>query len=291
MSTGTTPNLGLVYPNGDDPAAMGDDRIKAICLAIDTLNPPPRTRTISAGTGLTGGGDLTANRTINVGSGTGITVAADSIALDTAYTDGRYVNTTGDDMTGTLGIKSASVAAMHLKDDTGVVKGVVRADVTTSKLGIYGGSDTQSTAGVLWIERDKINSPDMYRGTRVGTANLGAFSDGQIARCTTSVMHMSDVAPLGDVATPSEVPSDRRAPTTAAVQPDPYAVLRVVPVTYIPDDDGPDTAQRVGLVAENVAVHMPWAVNADSIDTPAVIATLLHVVRDQQTRIVALEAR
>lgn len=49
-----------------------------------------KTTTITAGTGLTGGGDLSAARTLDVGAGTGITVAADTVALDTAYTDGRY---------------------------------------------------------------------------------------------------------------------------------------------------------------------------------------------------------
>jgi hypothetical protein len=51
----------------------------------------PATRTLTAGNGLTGGGDLSANRTLDVGAGTGITVAADAVALDTAYTDARYV--------------------------------------------------------------------------------------------------------------------------------------------------------------------------------------------------------
>lgn len=44
----------------------------------------PTSRTITAGAGLTGGGDLTANRTLNVGAGTGITVNADDVAVDPA---------------------------------------------------------------------------------------------------------------------------------------------------------------------------------------------------------------
>ncbi len=48
-----------------------------------------------------GGGTVT-----SVGSGTGLTggpiTGVGSLALDTAYTDGRYVNATGDTMTGTL---------------------------------------------------------------------------------------------------------------------------------------------------------------------------------------------
>jgi hypothetical protein len=48
------------------------------------------TRTITAGAGLTGGGDLSANRTLDVGAGDGITVGADSVAVDSTV-----VRTTG----------------------------------------------------------------------------------------------------------------------------------------------------------------------------------------------------
>jgi hypothetical protein len=41
---------------------------------------------LTAGAGLTGGGDLTANRTFDVGAGTGITVNANDVALDTTST-------------------------------------------------------------------------------------------------------------------------------------------------------------------------------------------------------------
>ena len=47
---------------------------------------PSDSTTITAGAGLTGGGDLSANRTIDVGAGTGITVNADDVALDTSST-------------------------------------------------------------------------------------------------------------------------------------------------------------------------------------------------------------
>ncbi|AZI37077.1 hypothetical protein NT2_01_04640 [Caenibius tardaugens NBRC 16725] len=38
---------------------------------------------LTAGDGLTGGGDLSSNRTFNVGAGTGLTVTADAVAIDT----------------------------------------------------------------------------------------------------------------------------------------------------------------------------------------------------------------
>lgn len=44
----------------------------------------PTTRVLTAGAGLTGGGDLTADRTFNVGAGSGITVTADQVAVDSS---------------------------------------------------------------------------------------------------------------------------------------------------------------------------------------------------------------
>jgi hypothetical protein len=46
----------------------------------------PTTRTLTAGAGLTGGGDLSTNRTFTVGAGNGITVNADDVALTTPGT-------------------------------------------------------------------------------------------------------------------------------------------------------------------------------------------------------------
>jgi hypothetical protein len=46
---------------------------------------------VTAGNGLTGGGE-TGDVTLNVGAGDGITVSADAVALNTTYSDGRYVN-------------------------------------------------------------------------------------------------------------------------------------------------------------------------------------------------------
>ena len=60
--------------------------------------------TLTAGAGLTGGGDITASRSFAVGAGTGITVNANNVAVDTSviatrtYVDGQVstVNTLGE---------------------------------------------------------------------------------------------------------------------------------------------------------------------------------------------------
>jgi hypothetical protein len=60
--------------------------------AIEALNTLIAERTITAGKGLTGGGNLSANRTLNVGAGAGISVTDDTVALATVsgLTAGTY---------------------------------------------------------------------------------------------------------------------------------------------------------------------------------------------------------
>ena len=81
----------------DDSHAHVISNVDGLQTALDAK--VPTSRTITAGNGLTGGGDLTANRTLTVGGGSGITVNADDIAIDSSYTgfDGRYFTETESD--------------------------------------------------------------------------------------------------------------------------------------------------------------------------------------------------
>lgn len=60
---------------------LAAEAIASLLLADSAVQPA---RQIISGAGLTGGGDLSANRTFNVGAGTGITVNADDVALSAA---------------------------------------------------------------------------------------------------------------------------------------------------------------------------------------------------------------
>lgn len=54
------------------------------------FTPPTNARQVIAGNGLTGGGNLTADRTLTVGQGTGITVATTTVSVDTTvWRDGN----------------------------------------------------------------------------------------------------------------------------------------------------------------------------------------------------------
>lgn len=63
------------------PVANGGTGGTTAGEAQTNLAVPPNTRTITSGNGLTGGGNLSADRTLAVGAGTGITVGADDVAL------------------------------------------------------------------------------------------------------------------------------------------------------------------------------------------------------------------
>jgi hypothetical protein len=134
------------------------------------------TVSITAGSGLTGGGDISATRTINIGAGNGITVNADDIAIDTASAtfttgvksklnsdgvisgsaqiDGSLLGsnktiTIGSTST-TLGGTSTSLAGLTSVTSTaftGSLQGGISGNAATVTNGVYTTGD-QSIAGV-----------------------------------------------------------------------------------------------------------------------------------------------
>ena len=107
-----TANINITAAVQDDSHAHVISNVDGLQSALDAK--VPTSRIITAGNGLTGGGDLSANRTLTVGGGSGITVNANDIAIDSSYTgfdgryyteteaDSRFANVTGDTFTGDL---------------------------------------------------------------------------------------------------------------------------------------------------------------------------------------------
>ena len=67
-------------------AALGDNASFSASVTNSLAGKAATGTTFTAGNGLTGGGNLSANRTFNVGGGNGITVSADGVAMSGSYT-------------------------------------------------------------------------------------------------------------------------------------------------------------------------------------------------------------
>lgn len=115
--TGTTANALLAAATLTIGAGTGIT-VNADDVALDTSstrNTDHAAVTLTAGAGLTGGGDITANRTFTVGAGTGITVNADDVAVSTGaafvwsgtHSFGNTVSLTGLTGPGVISINSS----------------------------------------------------------------------------------------------------------------------------------------------------------------------------------------
>lgn len=90
-------------------AALGDDANFSTTVTNSIATKANSSVQIIAGDGLTGGGDLTASRTLNIGAGTGVTVSADSISI------GQPVGTGDTVQFAKVGVGGASDATYELK--------------------------------------------------------------------------------------------------------------------------------------------------------------------------------
>lgn len=120
-------NVGLVRK------VVFDDLYDAATLHV------PNTRDIIAGAGLTGGGNLTADRTLTIGAGTGITVNADSIQTN----DAAIVH---DSLSGFVANEHIDHSSVSITAGTGMSGGGTIAATRTLNLDISGLTDQGTTA-------------------------------------------------------------------------------------------------------------------------------------------------
>jgi hypothetical protein len=112
----------------------------------------PNARTLTAGNGLTGGGDLSANRTFDVGAGTGISVATDSVGLDTSST--RNTDHSGVTITAGNGLTGGGAIDSTRTLDVGAGTGIV---ANTNDVAI----DKASDANVRAAASNKVLTTDL----------------------------------------------------------------------------------------------------------------------------------
>lgn len=102
-STETAAQLAILLDGASLQTTAAGIRVKAAGITATELALDV------AGAGLVGG----EGTALAVGSGTGITVLADSIELDLGFTDARYINADGDTLTGPLVLAADPVSALE----------------------------------------------------------------------------------------------------------------------------------------------------------------------------------
>jgi hypothetical protein len=174
-------NINITAAVQDDSHAHVISNVDGLQTALDAR--VPTSRTLTAGNGLTGGGDLTANRTFTVGGGTGITVNANDIAIDSSYTgfDSRYVNVTGDTMTDPLHVQTASagtVTASTQADDLIVENSteggmtIITPDNQSARIRFTSPSTNNDVGGATIFYRQNINKMNIGTGVAGGKLSL-----------------------------------------------------------------------------------------------------------------------
>jgi hypothetical protein len=159
-------NVPIVYPETGFPTSYFQQMLQRWLtekkvtddLAADAVQGA---RQIIAGAGLTGGGDLTADRTLDVGAGTGITVGASDVAIDisaeaerirdvigTALVAGSGITITVNDPGDTITIAGGSTYTDEQAQDA---VGTILTDSTTVDFTYNDGANT--------ITADVIPSP------------------------------------------------------------------------------------------------------------------------------------
>jgi hypothetical protein len=138
------------YGSASQVAALTVDAYGRLTAAANVAITPAAigaassTLTLTAGAGLTGGGDLSANRTFDVGAGTGITVNANDVALDTAST--RNTDHAGVTLTAGAGLTGGGTIEANRTFAVGAGTGItVNADdvaIDTTVVATLTGSQT-----------------------------------------------------------------------------------------------------------------------------------------------------
>lgn len=135
--------------------------------------------TITAGNGLTGGGDLTENRTLNVGAGNGITVSTNAVSAKAG--NGITVDATG--------INHADTSSQESVSANG------RKYITAVTLDTYG-HVTGLTTGTESLEQAKL-----FTTTESGTANAATTNGGTYLRLFNGTVHSTNTKIQGSGAT------------------------------------------------------------------------------------------
>lgn len=178
---------------GDDPRAVRmieDLQTAAFEDMPATLDlKADKATTFTAGAGLTGGGDLSANRTFDVGAGTGITVAADAVSIDQAFVSelardtigaallsGANILITVNDAADTITIAVTGLAAIAT---SGSASDLIAGTVPAARMPALTG-DVTTVAGAVATTLATVNANVGTFGSATKTVTVIANAKGLI---------------------------------------------------------------------------------------------------------------
>jgi hypothetical protein len=254
-----------VADGGTGASTAGDARTN--------LGAAASARTITAGDGLTGGGDLSADRFFSVVAGDGISVGPSSVAVDSTV-----VRTTGTQSIG--GVKGFD-DQIFLNDVAVFATTIQQGDadgVTLGNRGLICTIGTNNSLLTLQCLAATGNDELMFRVVRGATARMRVLADGDVENTNNSYSGISDERLKQDI-----VP--------AGPQLEEIRQLQVKKYRFKDEPDGP---LQIGLIAQEVLGVKPGLVREDqdgrmSVVYSVLVPILLKAVQELADRVDALE--
>ena len=235
-----------------------------------------QTRTISTGTGLTGGGNLSANRTINVIFGTSAgTVMQGNSAYTKAEADGKYLLNTSDVFTGTLTFDNTSAGGINTVGDN-------------QRLRIGGGTQWSSSNGA-YISIEGINYSGSGSG---GNINLNP-TEGKLVNITRGLSVNNDLTVGGNVtATGFYESSDIRLKEN--IQPLNYGLKEIEKIDTHTWNWKKDGAEDIGVIAQELETILPELVKTNeegykSVNYTKLVPILINSIKELSNQVKALK--
>lgn len=141
-------------------------------LTIADLAGVPTARVLTAGNGLTGGGDLTANRTFTLGTPTGITGTSTNSVTATSHT--HDITLTATDINGFLGYTPANVSRSIIAGNGMTGGGTLSADrtITMGTPGNITNSTTNSVTTTSHTHALGFTAAEVYTGSDPAETNF-----------------------------------------------------------------------------------------------------------------------
>lgn len=263
FSAGTGISISSGQISSDDSAISHD----SLSGFVSNEHIDHSTVSISAGAGLTGGGDITSSRTINVGGGTGITVNADNIEITPADIRALFGAGTG------ISINAEGVIA-----NTGVLSDPDTSDfVTKAGSQSIGGAKTFTTAIVAQGGISMGQADIAYTGSLVFTGGSGSVTFGSGGTISAS----------GDIT----AFSDSRLKEN--IEPIDNALEKIQSINGVTFNTIGQEKRQAGLIAQDLQKVLPEAVheNEDGMLSVAygnTVSLLVEAIKELQAEVAEL---